>query len=292
MPLHKTLLLPFLQTLTLTAFSSPNDSLFFITDVKQFAFKEIGVEFSDFYIHWTKEEKPYIYLYVSQPDSVKKPTGFNQSYIFCGTDEANATKQETVYKDAGYHTFCYKTYANSSAMLNKRLLSYSKDAIAFIVFHELIHNYLGAKNIKIPYEYNEALCDVIGNYGTLAYAQYTKNIDLDSVKNQIKRNEKIYTYLNSTISKINSNPDKTSACNAKCQKSIYHNLKNANLFQKDRFDYTVNNAYLLKNEYYSKNYFLLKQVLMKQKSIPALLKIMESLPEKSEDYEAYLRRFT
>lgn len=293
MRISRTFTLLFLQFVYVGAFSSGSDSLLYIDEVKRFAYNEIGYNLNgDFFNKWTNEEKPYIYLYVSLSDSIKRPTEFNYPYIFCGTDEDQANIEETKFTQRGYHTFCYKTNANSAALLNKRLLSYSKDAIAFIIFHELTHHYLDRKNIKIPYEFNEALCDVVGNYGALNYSMSTQNLDLASVKNQIKSNEKIYKCLNEAISNINKNPKKTIVLNAKCQAAINDILKNANLFQKDRFDYHVNNAYLLKNEYYCKHYFLLKKVFLKLKTLKAFLELMKTLPENSSDCEKYLKKFT
>lgn len=291
MRISGTLTLLFLQIVYHGAFSSGNDSLVYIDEVKRFVYNETGYNLNgDFFSKWTNEEKPYIYLYVSLSDSVKRPAEFNSTYIFCGTDTDLANKEETKFVRKGYHTFCYKTSANSDGLLNKRLLSYSKDAIAFIIFHEFTHNYLVQKNIKIPYEFNEALCDVVGNYGALKYSTATQHLDLASVKNQIKSNEKIYKCLNKAISNINKNPEKTIVLNAKCQKAIHDIMKTANLFQKDRFDYPVNNAYLLKNEYYCKHYFLLKKVFLKQKTLRAFLEFMKSLPEKSSDCEKYLKK--
>jgi hypothetical protein len=43
-----------------------------------------------------------------------------------------------------------------------------------------------------------------------------------------------------------------------CKKIIDNTLTQCNGFQRDRFNYEINNAYLLKNRYYSKHYFLLK----------------------------------
>lgn len=293
MNLSKTTGLLFFQLISLVSFSSSGDSLPFIDNVRNFAFKtteyypDLG-----FFTRWTSEEKPYLYLYVSYSDSVKKPKEFIYPYFFCGTDEIKAGKEELKLKASGYNTFCYKTYANSTALLNKRLVSYSNEAIVFIVFHELIHNYLGHKSIKIPYEFIEALCDVIGNYGALEYSISTDKLDSISAKSQIEINEKIYDCFNDAILKINQNPSKTSIINADCQETIGSILTKANSFQKDRFDFKVNTAYLLKNGYYCKHYFLLKKVLLKQKSIKALLEIIKGVPENSSECELYLMKFT
>lgn len=270
--------------------ASNSDSLLFINNVKQFAFQQTGFfPEGDFYTKWTTEEKPYLYLYVSRADSVKQPVEFSNPFMYCGTNDVDANDKEMKQKNRSYHTFCYKTYANSAAQLNKRLLSYSPDAIAFIVFHELIHNYIDQHKLKIPYEFNEALCDVIGNYGALSYASSTQQMDMRLAQHQLKNNEDIYHCLNSTISDINRHPSKTISLNAKCTKTLNSILKTCNTFQHDRFDYPVNNAYLLKNQYYCKNYFLLKRVFLKQKSIKVFLEVIKRMPENNLECEKYLK---
>lgn len=288
----------FLLFICTNVFPTNNDSLLFVEELKKFAFKEIGVELTgDLYTQWVKEEKPYIYLYVSLPDKVQQPVELTSPFIFFGADEIAANEKALELQLSGYHTFCYKTYANSSARLSTRLLSYPREAISFIVFHEFIHNYIEQQFVKIPYEFNEALCDVVGNYGTLKYSQSTQNVNLMATENQIRTNEKIYMCLNTIILKLNknsykvNNPKKVLALNESCNKIIHDILKKCNAFQKDRFDFTVNNAYLLKNEYYCKNYFLLKKVLLKQKSIKDFLELMKTLPDKASDCELYLKKF-
>jgi len=44
-----------------------------------------------------------------------------------------------------------------------------------------------------------------------------------------------------------------------------------NEFQNDRFNYKINNAYLLKNLFYSRYYFMMKKELGKKKSIKKFL---------------------
>lgn len=272
-------------------FSVSNDSLF-IEELKEYVFKEIGVELKgEYYVKWSNEKKPFIYVYVSLPDKIESPPGLKSSFIFFGTDEEKAHEKETEFISEGDHTFCYKTYANSAALLNDRFISYSNETKCFIVFHELLHNYLTQEKIKIPYEFNEALSDVIGNYGSMKYSKDTGKISLGLTKHQLCINERLYKSMNSTIEKIKSDPSKTMQVNEKCRRKIQSILKSSDTFQKDRFDYEVNNAYLLKNSYYSRHYFLLKKVLLKQKSIKVLLEVIKNMPEKTVDCVKYLEKY-
>jgi hypothetical protein len=261
----------------------------FIDEVKSFAFAEFGFELKgDLYCNWSDEDGPFFYIYISRQDSILKPKDFDGDFIYCKTNESYATAVEESYRRMAYDTFRYRAYANSATLINRRFLSYSKDAIAFIVLHELTHNYIRQKKMNMPYEFNEALCDVIGNYGAWKFAQSNKNIDTTGFKIQIKVNEDIYKCLNFTISGINTDPSNSAFKHKVCTEMLSKILSNGNSFQKDRFDHPVNNAYLLKNEYYCKNYFLLKKVFLKQGSIKDFLRVMELLPERNEEQESYL----
>jgi hypothetical protein len=290
--MKKILLFFFFQLFILKVSAEDGDTLF-IQNIKEYVFKEIGTRLDgNFYTEWSKEEKPFLYLYVSLPDKIKRPPEQNSPFIYCGTDEKRVRESEKYFTEKRYHHFCYKAYANSAAMLNKRLLSYRNESKSFIVFHELIHNYLQQMKIKVPYEFNEAMSDVIGNYETLKYAADSGKISITISKQQLETNEALYECMNHYIRKIESHPGKVNALNKKCTKKIHHILKNADAFQTDRFNYEVNNAFLLKNEYYCKNYFLLKKVFLKQKSLGDFLEIIKKMPERVADCELYLKSFS
>ncbi len=290
--MKKIVLLLLFQLVFFHAFSEGDDSLF-IKKIKEYVFQEIGLKLEgDLFSGWTKEEKPFLYVYVSLPDKIECPKEQNSAYIFCGTDTARVNETEKHFQERGYHFFCYKTFANSATLLNKRLMSYRKETKSFIVFHELIHNYLQQQKINVPYEFNEALSDVIGNYGTLKYSVDSGTTNCSVAEQQLKTNEQLYTYMNRCISKINSHPGKANQLDKRCQKKIQRTLKQGDAFQKDRFDYAVNNAYLLKNKYYCKNYFLLKKVFLKQGTIKDFLEIIKKMPEKISDCEKYLEKYT
>jgi hypothetical protein len=278
--------------LSFCAFAADNDSLL-INDLKKFFFRETGTELKgEFFTKWNESEKPYLYLYVSLPDKVERPEEMKSSFIFCKNDQDLANSEDSSYRAKGYQTFCYKTFAMSAAFLNKRFLSYTDETKSFIVFHELLHNYFSQLHVKIPYEFNEALSDVIGNYGTLKYSNDTHKLNSALVKEQININEKIYQCMNSFINKINNKPQKKIKYYRKCRKFIHSELKHATEFQNDRFNYFVNNAYLLKNMYYCRYYFLLKKVFLKQSTIKDFLDIIKQLPDNTEDGVKFLEKYS
>lgn len=292
MNVSKICLLIFFQLVCNKVFSSSGDSILFINGVLKYACAEIdySTERKLFSLQAT-EEKPFIYVYVSHADGIRKPEEMNAPFVFCGTDESKGEEEIAKMRGMGYHTFCYKTYANSAARLNARLLSYENDAISFIVFHEIIHNFLNEQKIRIPYVFEEALCDVVGNYGTLRYAGSSANLNKQEVKHQIRSNEKIYKSLNATVIRIKLSPGKVDYLNSQCEASIKTKLRNSNSFQQDRFNYIVNNAYLLKNQYYAKHYFLLKRVYLKLKSLKALVAIMKYMPDSEGECVLYLNQY-
>jgi len=293
-PLRKNTCIVFLLLLLFASANAhgSNDSLF-ISDLKKFAFSETGYELKgDFYITYAKQDNPYIWLVAARPGKIGRFNDSTSRLAYAGYDEDVAKSRENEMKEKGYQTFPYKTYGNAAAQLSTGLLSYPGEAQSFIVFHELTHNTLAELHIRMPYEFNEALSDVIGNYGTLDYAEAEGKVDAKAAKNQVRVNEKLYKHFNTYIEKINKHPEKGKSYHESCGKKVHHLLKKANAFQKDRFNYTVNNAYLLKNRNYCMEYFLLKRVLIKQKTIQKLLEVMKTLPDGVEECEKYLEKFT
>jgi hypothetical protein len=263
-----------------------------VAKLRAFIYAESGLTLErDFYTNWAESDEPLAYLYISRADTVATPDDFEGSYKYFGFDTEGAWKNAALYTAQGHDAFCYNTYANSSAKLSNRLMMYPDEAIAFVMFHEFIHNYLDQKDIRIAYEFNEALCDVVGNYEAMKYfVQADDSLGRKAVE-QCARNERMFEAINVAIGKVNNNPRKARTHNVRCQKLIQKELRDGNLFQRDRLDYHVNNAFLLKNEYYCKNYFLLKKVYLNQQSLGDFLKIMENLPARVKDYEAYLLSF-
>lgn len=289
MKLFKTLALLLFQLTQLHAFPG-NDSLAYVEDVKKFTQEEFGHIFTgDLYTQWAESEEPFLVFFVSLPNRIKVPASLEGKYFFYVHSEDEANQWAIKFGEKGYQTFCYRTFANSACLLNKRLLSYPKEASTFIMLHELLHNYVFQKKINIPYQFHEALADVIANYGALKFTSSVQSPDSIPAMNQIERNEKIYKLFNKIISKFNRNPN--TRLHVRCKGVLDKILVNANAFQKDRFDYNVNNAYLVKNENYCKYYFLWKKVLQKQKTIKALLKIAETLPVGTTACEKYLKKF-
>ena len=270
---------------------SAGDTLL-VAKLRSFIYAESGLALDrDFYLKWAESDKPLAYLYVSRADSVATPDDFESSYKFFGFDTDGARKSAQQYSAQGYQAFCYNTYANSSAKLSKRLMMYPDEAIAFVMFHEFIHNYLDQKDIRIAYEFNEALCDVVGNYEAMKYCALVSDSLGRKAVEQCARNERMFVAINTAISKVNHHPRNAWRYNLHCEKRIQKELQEGHLFQRDRLDYAVNNAFLLKNEYYCKNYFLLKKVFLHQKSLPEFLEIMAHLPNDVKDYETYLLSF-
>jgi hypothetical protein len=159
------------------------------------------------------------------------------------------------------------------------------------MLHEFIHHYIRDLKLNIPFEYEEALGDVVGNYGAIQFGEVSDYLNQKHVRKQVFRNEEIYRTINSTIKKITADTNDVASLNFKCQKRIEKIIEDGGLFLNDRFGYNVNNAYLLKNRSYSKNYFMLKKILHKYGSIPKLLQIMKSGPREAENFERYLKTF-
>jgi len=271
MKAKRALLIVFLTFISINCFSSSYDSLFF-DDLKKFFFKEVGFELKgNFYTEWKKKDGPYIILFASPINRVKSSRYNNNR----GRTEDFEHQNEMEYNEKYFSFFNYKTYGEASCELSTGLVSYNKEEQCFTVFHELMHNLSRQLHLSLPYDYEEALADVIGNYGSVLFARLTNKVDSVIVMKQIKINEELYKGFNYYIEMINNNPDNYKFYLYSCQALVNTLLETAGTFQHDRFNYEVNTAYLLKNSNYCKQYFYLKDMLLKQKSIFDFLELIK-----------------
>lgn len=272
------------------------DSLF-IADLKRFIYKEFGTDLnSKIYTEFDEEDKQQIMVLVSLPNKIEIPQELRNKETFrCNAiwiyDEYEANRKASNYIAMGYHVSCFKVLGTPKADLTERFLSYNNEAKSYILFHELTHVYVN-KFLDIPYEFNESLADVIGNYGTLLYSQTMLNINITQAKRQIEIKEKLYMYINLYSDKINKHPRKAVKLDSKCQKKLKPLIRKGDLLIKESFNHKVNNAFLLQKRNYSKYYFLLKDVYLKQgSSIRKLLEIMKDAPKETDDIINYLKKF-
>jgi len=264
------------------------DSLFFYS-LKNYFFLETTVYLKgDYYTQFTITENPENILYVSYADKIREPSDYSVKW---DTNEQNIRKEENLFIEKGYQTFCYKAYATSATKLRIRYNLYAKESVAFIVFHELMHNVLFKLKLEIPNSFREAICDVVGNYASIKYSERAEFTDLNAVIIQVNKTEEIYKCINFFCSKIELYPRFQNHYHKKCEKQIQVILTDADLYQKDRFDYHVNNAYLLKNRYYSRHYFLLKEVLYKSTNIKSFIEIIKKLPPDEDEAVELLKKY-
>lgn len=247
-----------------------------------------------FYTQWKHQPyEPYHVLFISEPDTVCWPYPYSGQYppfTHCSS-VGDAYQRAGLWEEKGYQFFVYKTFATSSTELNWGFLAYSNEAKSFIIAHELLHNYVHQTKMKIPYEFHEALADVVGNTCSYKMAATFLNLNLTEVEKEIGLTEKIYTCLNGFVARINKSEKRIDSLQTNCHAEIEELLKGADSFQRDRFANSGNNAFLLKNTNYSKNYFLIKRVLLRQGSVMKLLEIMKGLPADPEACALYLETF-
>jgi hypothetical protein len=145
---------------------------------------------NSFYSNWATSEEPNYYLYVSKKDTLLSALKAQRKFKYFGFNLKEAKKSKRFYDEKQFSTLLYKTYGTSAAQLSNHLLSYSVESVSFIVFHEAIHQHIRI-NTKLPYSLTEAMCDIIGNYASLAI--FKQNIELNKikVKEQIEKIEDV-----------------------------------------------------------------------------------------------------
>lgn len=284
----KILLLVFSCLLAAPRSGAQEASFRLVSNVKQYYCRGLPSWYLyDAYTLWVQGGKPLVYVFVSRADSVLEPAENGLYYTDTGLSRARQIARRC--DSLGYHTFCYKTYFNSLALLSGHMLSYEPEAIIFGVMHELSHNYFRKDYISLPYRIEEAACDIIGNYGALEYARESGIIDTLAVIRQAEVTEALYRQFNIMIADINRNTAQAALYHQAGSKLLDSMRTSFNSFQKDCFSHPFNNAYLVKQENYCKYYFLLKEVYMKKRSYKAFIEVLRNVPVDEKDAEIYLQ---
>jgi predicted aminopeptidase len=286
--MRKIVILSFFLLSGIMLFANRTDSFSLVDDLKRYYISIDPRIDMNLYTRWVKGDKPLIYLFVSRRDSVQC-SGRNNYFDFYDTAEFAARRKAAEYSQQGSDTFCYRTYGNAQAFLSRRLLSYPDEAIAFVVFHELTHNFFLRNGIRLAYGFEEAICDVIGNYGALEYAVKTSCVDRTMITIQIQVNESIYEHMNRSMLQVSLDPQSAGDVHSGYRLFLDSIMPGCNMFQEDRFNYPVNNAYFLKNRNYSQFYFLVRDLYLKQASLGAFLEVIKKLPQDSNACETYLK---
>lgn len=250
--------------------SDRNLKLQLIENVKEYCTSELNMDISkNYFTIWADNENPNYYLYVSKKDTLV--SGYDKSpYRSFGHSFNDAKIEKDKFDQLGYSTLIYQTYGTSASRLSNHLLSYSNESIAFIAFHEATHQHI-ARNGMIPYSILEAVCDIVGNYGTLNLFIKDQQQRKRKAKQQRKQIENIALEINKLINR--------STTNYSTLKRKINNLKKTkNRFKIERYDYEINNAYLLRNKDYTTHYFKLKQVLMQIGDLRTFFEFIVDLP--------------
>ena len=249
-----------------------------IADIKNYCSNELGLRLgATFYTEWEAEDGLLHYVYVSKSNEIAVPAGLNEYYYF-GTNRKKAIRAAAKFTTKGYHTLVYQTAGTSATLLNKALMNYSMEAIAVIVFHEALHVHLRSMNRTIPLSIEEAAADVLAKQVTVEYLKNQKLIKKKPLKNILKTMEKIYKTINTSQNKIEESSEKSNSIYKTCDKKIKRALRKGDNYQKTRFTYPINNAYFVRNSYYSEYYFTLDKLYNKLDSTKAFIQLVSDLP--------------
>lgn len=241
-------------------FSDYNAQIHLIDTIKSYCRKEINMQLGAyFYTQWEIQQGMLHFVYVSEADCVNVPTGM-RDFMYFGTDAKAAWLAADNLQAKGLHTMVYLSAGTSATRLNETLMSYPMDAIALIVFHEALHVHFRLKGVKIPLAIEEAASDVLSRYVTRDFQKSTKSISRKDLKRTTRIMEYIYRVINKSIEDLVCHSTQQTIIYNKCYKKIQRALRKSNNYQKKRFSYAVNNAFLIRNSFYSQYYFLLKDL--------------------------------
>lgn len=265
-----------------------------IAKLKSFAQDELAIQLKEkFYTEWEEKESFNQYLYVSLADKIQIPDGL-PPYMHFGTDVEKATKKKAELDEKGYHTLLYQTAGTSAAHLTRILLSYPFESLAFVVLHEAFHVNLDKVKKNIPYEIEEAFCDVVGNCGAILFAQNAGAGILETAKAEHHKNlnEQIYKCIlhHKQLIMVSAAADFPQIYK-NCEEALKKLLPVGNDFFKNRYVYPINNAFFIRNYYYTEHYFSLARLVNKKRNLRDAIQFVSDLPSDIKDAEKALWDF-
>lgn len=267
-------------------------SLNLIQEVENFGRRELKLKLHHhFYTQWQEIEQKNTYVYISRSDSIALPHK-SDAFQFFGTDTLAAKVAADSFKMAGLDVLTYQTSGNSAVRLTHRLLNYPEEAIIFIVLHEMAHVHSNQKKLKIPYSSEESFGDFLGNIiGEVFVRKYHPEFLAAFIK-QKETHEALYHLCNylekhtQGVSELEKN-----AIYDHAQDQMETIIHSSNAFQHDRFLYTMNHAYILRNRYYYKWYFDFKCVYDTYNIGKELAFFYSSIPKDESDLKSLLKTY-
>jgi hypothetical protein len=235
------------------------NSLKLIREIEHFGRRELKLKLHHhFYTQWQEVEQQNTYLYVSRADSILLPP-HTDAFQFFGTNTITAKLAADSITNAGFDAMIYRTSGNSAVRLTHQLLNYPQEAIIFIVLHEMAHVHSNQKKLKIPYSAEESFGDFLGNIaGEYFVRKYHPEL-IASFTKQKETHESLYKlFKNMERNAQGISTSEKASIYSSAQTQLNSILVSANKFQHDRFSYTMNHAYILRNRYYYTWYFEFK----------------------------------
>lgn len=272
---------------------SESDHLKMIRELEEFAEHELGLRLKrKFYRKWLPVEQQLTYVYVSRPDSILLPPG-KANFNYFGTDTLKAKEFAQSENEHGFDTMIYHTSGTSATKLTHHLLNYPPEAVMFIVLHEMAHVNREKRKLKIPYPAEESFGDFLGNYASEAFAKKYYPQHIDRIIKQRKIQEEIYFLLKKAEKQTQGiSAELKNKRYSEVNSAMQELIKDANEFQKDRYNYPVNHAYILRNRYYYKWHDEFSKIYKKGNSLPEMVKLYNSLPEQEKDVSLLLKKMS
>lgn len=273
------LLLPF-SSYAVSVCPPADSSRYAVLDqLRRFIRDELQLDIGDaFYTSWGEGTR-YSYVYVSRTDSLLPPAGISK-FMYVGEDSLRADSMAREYAAVGFHTLHYRTAGTSAAKLNPTLWNYPIEAFVFIILHEAVHVHIRRTAQPVPYACEEALCDATADYYTPLFLQGNRQHYRAALR-QRHVFEQVYALLNRAESDFYRSVDASVALRRAGIK-LRHWVKNGNAFQRDRYTYPLNNAYLMRNHSYAAEFFFFRDQLKCYTTPAAILPHITSAGSEAE----------
>jgi hypothetical protein len=184
----------------------------------------------------------------------------------------------------GLDTMLYTVHASNRG-LSKSLLDFSPEGIVQVLFHEIFHGHLKEKSPYTLIKDEESLADAMGYLCGIEFSKLNGQLDTDSLVKSENTFEKVSLFLKQCIDRVKRG-EISEEFYTTSGKTLRKFLPDFDDYQRQRFDYEFNNAFLVRYRDYCYNYPESKKLVLQYGNLARFVRegIAWLLPSTDPDF--------
>lgn len=163
-----------------------------------------------------------------------------------------------------FDTLLYKVHASNPRGLSKHLLNFSPEEIIPVLFHEIFHSCMRKISPRHTIYGEESFAEAFSYFLGIEFSKLDNRLNTDLLIESEYAFENISLFIRQCVDEVEKGKvnDKFYRDSERICRKIMTNLDD---YQKQRFDYPFNNAFLLRYKKYCYDYYTNKQQVYKFK---------------------------